>query len=78
MNETSFLLALFIILNIVSASTFVKQAFEGEYPKLLRLYNDLWRRLQEFSANMNSSSSTSLPDVSEDKDDVFDEENMFE
>ena len=33
---------------------FVKQAFEGEYPKLLRLYNDLWRRLHQFSATMTS------------------------
>lgn len=30
-------------------STFVKQAFEEEYPKLLRLHGDLWRRLQQFS-----------------------------
>lgn len=35
-----------------AASTFLKQAFEGEYPKLLRLYNDLWRRLQQFSDSM--------------------------
>ncbi|XP_048587951.1 conserved oligomeric Golgi complex subunit 5 isoform X2 [Nematostella vectensis] len=32
-------------------STFLKQAFEGEYPKLLRLYNDLWVRLQQFHTN---------------------------
>ena len=31
---------------------FVKQAFEGEYPKLLRLYNDLWKRLQQFNISM--------------------------
>uniref|UniRef100_A0A3Q3WBS5 Conserved oligomeric Golgi complex subunit 5 n=1 Tax=Mola mola TaxID=94237 RepID=A0A3Q3WBS5_MOLML len=30
-------------------SSFLKQAFEGEYPKLLRLYNELWRRLQHKS-----------------------------
>lgn len=33
------------------ASTFLKQALEGEYPKLLRLYNELWKRLQQYSAN---------------------------
>ncbi|XP_023932212.1 conserved oligomeric Golgi complex subunit 5 [Lingula anatina] len=44
-----------------NASTFLKQAFEGEYPKLLRLYNELWKRLQQFSANMNVTSSA--PDV---------------
>lgn len=31
---------------------FLKQAFEGEYPKLLRLYNDLWKRLQQYSENI--------------------------
>lgn len=34
------------------ASSFLKQAFEGEYPKLLRLYNELWRRLQQYSASL--------------------------
>ena len=38
------------------ASTFLKQAFEGEYPKLLRLYNDLWTRLQQYSSASNSTS----------------------
>ena len=33
-------------------NTFLKQAFEGEYPKLLRLYNDLWRRLQTIKGSM--------------------------
>ncbi|XP_037098459.1 conserved oligomeric Golgi complex subunit 5 isoform X1 [Syngnathus acus] len=37
------------------ASSFLKQAFEGEYPKLLRLYNELWRRLQQYSASLHSS-----------------------
>ena len=37
---------------IPAANMFIKQAFEGEYPKLLRLYNDLWKRLQLFTANM--------------------------
>ncbi|XP_044182352.1 conserved oligomeric Golgi complex subunit 5-like [Acropora millepora] len=43
----------------VQGSTFLKQAFEGEYPKLLRLYNDLWSRLQHFS-----STSSNMPAVS--------------
>ncbi|KAF7661313.1 hypothetical protein LDENG_00264440 [Lucifuga dentata] len=34
------------------ASSYLKQALEGEYPKLLRLYNDLWRRLQQYSASL--------------------------
>ncbi|KAJ8301246.1 hypothetical protein KUTeg_020233 [Tegillarca granosa] len=44
-------------------STFLKQAFEGEYPKLLRLYNDLWKRLQQFSlSSTTNSSSVSITD----------------
>ncbi|XP_041820342.1 conserved oligomeric Golgi complex subunit 5 [Chelmon rostratus] len=38
--------------NATEASSFLKQAFEGEYPKLLRLYNELWRRLQQYSATL--------------------------
>ncbi|XP_026218368.1 conserved oligomeric Golgi complex subunit 5 isoform X2 [Anabas testudineus] len=37
------------------ASSFLKQAFEGEYPKLLRLYNELWRRLQQYSASLQGA-----------------------
>lgn len=33
-------------------STFLKQALEGEYPKLLRLYNELWKRLQQYSTSI--------------------------
>lgn len=36
-------------------SSFLKQAFEGEYPKLLRLYNELWRRLQQYSASLQGA-----------------------
>ncbi|KAM7377824.1 hypothetical protein PAMA_012969 [Pampus argenteus] len=39
------------------ASSFLKQAFEGEYPKLLRLYNELWRRLQQYSASLQGALS---------------------
>lgn len=38
-----------------TASSFLKQAFEGEYPKLLRLYNELWRRLQQYSASLQGA-----------------------
>ncbi|KAM8972101.1 conserved oligomeric Golgi complex subunit 5 [Pelodytes ibericus] len=38
-----------------NSSTFLKQAFEGEYPKLLRLFNDLWKRLQQYSQNLHGS-----------------------
>ncbi len=47
--------------SVLPANTFIKQAFEGEYPKLLRLYNDLWRRMQQFTGNMNSTSVPSTP-----------------
>ena len=29
-----------------TGNTFLRQALEGEYPKLLRLFNELWRRIQ--------------------------------
>ncbi|KAM6986870.1 conserved oligomeric Golgi complex subunit 5 [Aplochiton taeniatus] len=38
-----------------AASSFLKQALEGEYPKLLRLYNDLWRRLQQYSSSIQGA-----------------------
>ncbi|KAM9704884.1 conserved oligomeric Golgi complex subunit 5 isoform 2-T2 [Menidia menidia] len=41
------------------ASSFLKQAFEGEYPKLLRLYNDLWRRLQQYSSSLQGALASS-------------------
>nr|XP_056702455.1 conserved oligomeric Golgi complex subunit 5 [Euleptes europaea] len=40
------------------SSMFLKQAFEGEYPKLLRLYNDLWKRLQQYSENIQRHFNT--------------------
>ncbi|KAI3367018.1 hypothetical protein L3Q82_009650, partial [Scortum barcoo] len=40
-------------------SSFLKQAFEGEYPKLLRLYNELWRRLQQYSASLQGALTSS-------------------
>ncbi|XP_043963487.1 conserved oligomeric Golgi complex subunit 5 isoform X2 [Gambusia affinis] len=41
------------------ASSFLKQAFEGEYPKLLRLYNELWRRLQHYSTSLQGALTSS-------------------
>ncbi|OCT89130.1 conserved oligomeric Golgi complex subunit 5 [Xenopus laevis] len=58
-------------------SMFLKQAFEGEYPKLLRLYNDLWKRLQQYSQNLqgsfsNSGNSDLIPDLQQPEDDAQD------
>ncbi|XP_065739810.1 conserved oligomeric Golgi complex subunit 5 isoform X6 [Phocoena phocoena] len=61
------------------ASMFLKQAFEGEYPKLLRLYNDLWKRLQQYSqsiqGNFNSSGTADLyadlQHMEDDTQDIF-------
>ncbi|GAB6031768.1 Conserved oligomeric Golgi complex subunit [Chamberlinius hualienensis] len=36
------------LVQAANESTFIKQAFEGEYPKLLRLISDLWKRLDQF------------------------------
>ncbi|KAM8978315.1 conserved oligomeric Golgi complex subunit 5 isoform 2-T2 [Sarcophilus harrisii] len=60
-----------------NSSMFLKQAFEGEYPKLLRLYNDLWKRLQQYSQNIqgnfNSSGTTDLyVDLQQTEDDMQD------
>ncbi|KAG9345864.1 hypothetical protein JZ751_009020 [Albula glossodonta] len=42
-----------------SASSFLKQTLEGEYPKLLRLYNELWKRLQQYSASIQGALASS-------------------
>ncbi|XP_063783130.1 conserved oligomeric Golgi complex subunit 5 isoform X2 [Pseudophryne corroboree] len=60
-----------------NASTFLKQAFEGEYPKLLRLHNDLWKRLQQYSQNLqgsftSSGSSDLIPELQQIEDDIQD------
>ncbi|KAM9407314.1 conserved oligomeric Golgi complex subunit 5 isoform 1-T1 [Salvelinus alpinus] len=62
-----------------AASSFLKQALEGEYPKLLRLYNDLWRRLQQYSSSIQGVISSSagldtamdLPTTEIDNQDLF-------
>ncbi|CAL4237049.1 unnamed protein product, partial [Meganyctiphanes norvegica] len=52
-------------------STFIRQALEVDYPKLVRLYGDLWRRLEIISTQMRGSSihlTTDLVDgVAEDE-----------
>ncbi|KAH0616501.1 hypothetical protein JD844_027644 [Phrynosoma platyrhinos] len=61
------------------ASMFLKQAFEGEYPKLLRLYNDLWKRLQQYSENIQINFITNgsaehfaeLQQIEDDAQDIF-------
>uniref|UniRef100_A0A8C9RBS0 Conserved oligomeric Golgi complex subunit 5 n=1 Tax=Scleropages formosus TaxID=113540 RepID=A0A8C9RBS0_SCLFO len=42
-----------------STSAFLKQALEGEYPKLLRLYNELWKRLQQYSTSIQGALTSS-------------------
>uniref|UniRef100_A0A287A8B1 Conserved oligomeric Golgi complex subunit 5 n=1 Tax=Sus scrofa TaxID=9823 RepID=A0A287A8B1_PIG len=62
-----------------NSSMFLKHAFEGEYPKLLRLYNDLWKRLQQHSlsiqGNFNSAGTADLyadlQHMEDDTQDVF-------
>ena len=53
-------------------SIFIKQAFEGEYPKLLRLYNDLWKRLHQLSPK----STGNLADIVVHEESLLDED-MF-
>ncbi|NXF18717.1 COG5 protein, partial [Rhodinocichla rosea] len=65
------------------SSMFLKQAFEGEYPKLLRLYNDLWKRLQQYSQNIQRNFNTGgttdlfaeLQQMEEDAQDIFMQKN---
>ena len=63
-------------------NTFLKQAFEGEYPKLLRLYNDLWKRLQQFSSHMisvgNLDIDVTLPEDGEQSGDYVKTSEEFE
>ncbi|XP_063164072.1 conserved oligomeric Golgi complex subunit 5 isoform X1 [Candoia aspera] len=66
-------------------SMFLKQAFEGEYPKLLRLYNDFWKRLQQYSENIQRNVITNgsaehlseLPQIDDDDDDDDDAQDIF-
>ncbi|KAM4523590.1 conserved oligomeric Golgi complex subunit 5 [Fundulus diaphanus] len=59
------------------ASSFLKQAFEGEYPKLLRLYNELWRRLQQYSTSLQGAlTSTGGLDMSLDTAEI-DSQDLF-
>lgn len=38
-------------------STFIRQYLEVDYPKLIRLYGDLWRRLEGISTEMRNAQS---------------------
>lgn len=51
-----------------SGNTFLRQALEGEYPKLLRLFNELWRRIQSLGGLAVDSPATA-PLVSQAADD---------
>ncbi|KPP74815.1 conserved oligomeric Golgi complex subunit 5-like, partial [Scleropages formosus] len=37
----------------------IVKALEGEYPKLLRLYNELWKRLQQYSTSIQGALTSS-------------------
>lgn len=68
------------------SSSFIQQAFEGEYPKLIRIYNNLWNRVKSLSDALegkihafNDSSTFIIPDGSEAKrpESKFDPEIAF-
>lgn len=40
-----------------SESSHIKQAFEAEYPKLLRMSADLWSKLQQFHQEISAASN---------------------
>ncbi|KAH9363649.1 hypothetical protein HPB48_000002 [Haemaphysalis longicornis] len=42
-------------------STFLRQAFEGEYPKLLSLFNGLWKRLDQIENQASSGGGEGEP-----------------
>lgn len=50
-----YIIYIFTFFHLFLASSFLKQAFEGEYPKLLQLYNELWRRLQQYNTCLQGS-----------------------
>lgn len=58
-HESKFNCVFFSVCGCFVASSFLKQAFEGEYPKLLRLYNELWRRLQQYSTSLQGALTSS-------------------
>ncbi|GAB5568447.1 conserved oligomeric Golgi complex subunit 5 isoform X2 [Prionailurus iriomotensis] len=70
---------IWFIEEVVKPSMFLKQAFEGEYPKLLRLYNDLWKRLQQYSQNIQGKFNAGgtadvcidLQHIGDDAQDIF-------
>ena len=44
-----------VLVSSAVKSNFIKQAFEGEYPKLLRLYLDLWSKLRLSALQANTT-----------------------
>ncbi|XP_031695537.1 conserved oligomeric Golgi complex subunit 5-like [Anarrhichthys ocellatus] len=59
-SESLYVISRFLTASSFSlASSFLKQALEGEYPKLLQLYNELWRRLQQYSASLQGALTSS-------------------
>jgi len=44
-----------VLVNSAGKSNFIKQAFEGEYPKLLRLYLDTWSKLRLNAIQINTT-----------------------
>ncbi|XP_045618166.1 conserved oligomeric Golgi complex subunit 5 [Procambarus clarkii] len=54
-------------------STFIRQYLEVDYPKLIRLYGDLWRRLEGISMEMrsvNTDVTSALDESVENRDEV--------
>lgn len=60
-GKFSFCYLIFILSNSfllkILESSHIKQAFEAEYPKLLRMSADLWGKLQQFHQEITSASS---------------------
>lgn len=55
----------------MSKSNFVKQTLEAEYPRLVRLYTELWNKLRYSSSQYSPSPSNQLEDQAETLEDPF-------
>lgn len=52
-------------------STVIRQYLEVDYPKLVRLYGDLWRRLEGVTVDMRTATpDLSMAATSTDEDDL--------
>lgn len=56
-------------------SSHIKQAFEAEYPKLLRMSADLWSKLQQFHHEISSVSNAGNEYIDEEEN--FNGSNQF-